>query len=681
MKKLSIYGFLILIILNCCITTEAKTNVPKADKGIIDLSQWDFEKDGIVKLAGEWEFYWMKLYTPADFDTVKEKPDYITQPTNWIEKKINGKSLPNFGYATYRLRVIINPKFCDREQQANHLRIKLIEAHSAGKVWVGKELVITNGVISSDPNQFSPKVKPESASFYNIPDTLEVIINVANYFDSYMSGIDDNVLLGTDDQILSETRNKEFIYLISFSVLFLLFMYHLVIYMVRRKEIISLYFSSACLVFAMQSFVVGEKAIYYVFPGISTQLYYKIWLSTLLIFPLLVRFYRELFPNEIKKQVVFINDLVFGIYFLIVVFTKHSIYIFLESYVLYFGFLIVLYLIYSILMAMKNKRNYAVVVLICMIIPFIAAINDILFGLDLIVTGYYGPIGFLILMVSHSFLVSVRQAKAYEKAEVLSNELLELNKTLELKVEERTAELNNAYNELKATNAAKNKIYSIISHDLKNIFQTLIGYSDMIAIDTAEADLKNTSKDAETIKKAAKNAYLFFENMLEWSGSQTGMINFNPELLNLKQMTFECIELLSIQAKAKKIVLSVSIAGELEVFADKRMLNTVLRNLISNAVKFTNKGGKVSVSAIEKDNMAHITVNDNGIGMAPETLSELFVLDRMKSMNGTASEKGTGLGLQLVKDFIEINKGTLTVSSQKEIGSAFTFALPLSGKS
>lgn len=678
MKRYFVLIIAVLFVISGCSSGEKGEKMPKAENGFLDLSQWDFGKDGIIKLNGEWEFYWMKLYTPADFDTVKANPEYINQPTNWIAKKINGKNLPNFGYATYRLKIKLNPKFSDKDKFINHLRLKLIEAHSASKVWIGKQPLFSNGEIAAGAENFKPKVKPESAAFYNTSDTLTVVINVANYFDTYMSGIDDNILLGTDYQISQETKNNEFLYLISFSVLLILCFYHLVIYVVRPKEIINLFFSAACFVFALQSFVVGEKTIYFYFPNISTQIYYKIWLSTLIIFSLLPRFYRELFPDEIKNSLLKINDAIFGLYFLIVIFTKHSFYISLESYLLYYGFFMVFYLIYCVILAVKNRRKYSVAVLIFMTIPFITAINDMLFGLDLIVTGYYGPIGFLILMVSHSFLVTVRMAHSFEKAEVLGDELRNLNKTLEQKVEERTAELNSAYNELKATNAAKNKIFSIISHDLKNIFHTMIGYSDLIVMDTAEADLLSTSKDAETIKKTAKNAYLFFENMLEWSGTQTGMIKYHPEILNLKQSAFECLELLSIQAKAKKLVVSVSVDSELEVKADKRMLNTILRNLISNAVKFTHRGGKISIQASAAGDMAQVRVTDSGIGMDEETLSELFIMDRMTSKKGTASENGTGLGLQLVKEFIEINKGRLEVTSQKGEGSTFIFTLPLS---
>lgn len=657
--------------------TYAEQAAPAAKRGIINLSNWDFERDGIVKIRGEWEFYWNKFYSPSDFDTVKQKPEYIVQPTNWIVKKINGKNLPNFGYATYRIKIVLNRDYSAGEKKSILLGLKLIEAHASAKLWIDKNLMFENGTPSPDAGKFKPRVKPESAVFLCREDTVTVTINVANYFDTYMAGIDDHVLLGTEKQITYETKSKEYIYLISFSILFILSFYHLTIYLVRKKEKLNLYFAAACFIFSIQSFVIGEKPIYFFFPGLSTVLYYKIWLSTLLVFPFLAMFYRELFPDEISKNVIRSVQAVFGLNFLLVVFTKHSFYIALETYVLYFGFAIVLYLVYAMILAVKNKRPYSGFVLASMVIPFVTAINDIFFGLDWIVTGYYGPIGFLFLIISHSLLVIARFTKAYEKVEVLSGDLIELNKTLEQKVKERTNELNRAYDDLKETNATTNKIYSIIAHDLKNIFQTLIGYSDLIAMDTQEADMGSIADDAKTVKKAAQKAYLFFENMLEWSSSQTGMIKYNPEKLFVKQMIVECIELLSMQAKIKKITFSISASNDAVVFADKRMLNTILRNLVSNAVKFTYKGGKITIKTELTGECVEVCIKDTGIGMDKETVERLFIMDRMKSQKGTASETGTGLGLLLTKEFIEANKGRLKVESEPEKGSSFYFSLPV----
>lgn len=677
MQKLIFFVFALFIFVCGCNSDKNAHSTPVAEKGFIDLSNWDFEKDGVVKLKGEWEFYWKKLYTPNENFLIKENIDYIKQPTNWIVKHSEGKPLPNYGYATYRLKIKLNPNLFRQEENRLILGLKVIEAHSAYKLWVDTMALMQNGIVDSSEKRFKPRVKPESVSFYNYKDTLTITINVANYFDSYMSGIDDNILIGTENQIFKDTQNNEFLFVFSFSILSVLGLYHLVVYSIRKKEKINLYFSISCFLFALQSIVVGEKAIYIVLPGLSTALYYKIWLSTLLIFPFILMFYKELFPNEIDKKFVLPVQVVFGIYFLIVVFTKHSFYIALEQYVLYFGFLLPCYLIYSLIVAVKNKRPYAVFVLLFMLIPFACAINDLLFGLDLVVTGYYGPIGFLILIVSHSLIVSIRFTKGYEKVEVLRNQLTDLNRTLELKVEERTAELRRALVELEETNATKNKIFTILAHDLKNIFQTIIGYSDLMKMDIEAVDLKSISKDAEIVNNTSKKAYLFFENLLEWSSSQTGIIKFKPETINLRQSAYECIELLTLQAAVKKISFSVIVPNELTAFADKRMINTILRNLISNAIKFTNKGGKVIIKANDAGgDMVEVVVSDSGIGMDSERLAQLFKPDKLHSSKGTAAEKGTGFGLLLTKDFIETNKGSISVFSELEKGTSVKFTLP-----
>lgn len=652
------------------------TNIPRAEKGFIDLSNWDFERDGIVKLQGEWEFYWNNFYTPNNFDTLKADKDYINQPTNWNVKRINGKRLPNFGYATYRLKIKLNPKYLINNKNNTILRVKLIEAHAAYKLWIDTNLYIVKGEISKNKETFKPRIKPEACSFYNYKDTVVITINVANYFDTYMAGIDDHILIGTEDQLLKEAHDNEFFFIFSFSILFMLGVYHFGVFMIRRKETINLNFSLICFLFAIQSFFEGEKSVYYIFPNLNIVVYYKIWLSTLILFPLIVKFYKSLFPKEINDVVVKIISVVFIIYLAIVIFTPHVVYISVEEYFLYFGLAVITYVLFCIIAAVKNKEPYAVYVLISMLIPFAAAINDILFGLDLIVTGYYGPVGFLILIVSHSFLVSFRFAKAYEKVETLSDELKELNKTLEEKVRERTSELSCAYTELKETNATKNKIYSIISHDLKNIFQTLIGYSDLLIMATKKGDFNGIGSDAEIIRTTAKRAYMFFENLLEWSSSQTGLIKFNPEEINIKQIAYDCVELLYMQANTKKINLAVIIPNELTVYADKRMVTTIIRNLISNAIKFTHKTGKITVKTVEEDKYIEVIVTDTGVGMDDEKIKSLFEMDKLKSTAGTEAEKGTGMGLLLAKEFINANGGKLFVTSGVGTGSEFKFTLP-----
>jgi len=650
--------------------------MPKAVNGFIDLSNWDFDSDGVVKLNGQWEFYWMKHYSPADFVKGSYPHVNISQPRSWTNQKINGKSLPNYGYATYRLKIKINPKYTYRKGNHPILGLKLVEAHSSYKLWIDTSIAIQNGQPSTNPAEFKPKIKPEYCSFYSYGDTLVVIINVANYFDKYMAGIDDIIQLGNSKNIIEESHNNEFLFISSLSIFLTIGFYHFVLYFIRRKDKINLVFSFICLLFAIQAVCEGEKTIFYLIPSLSEQIYCKLWASTLLIFPLLVSFYRHLFPNEINKHFMRIFAGIFGLFFVIVWLTSYSFFVTIFSYFLYVGTIVMAYIFWSILVAIKNKRPYSVYIFISMLIPFIAAVNDILFGLDLIVTAYYGPLGFLVLILTHSAVVSIRFARSYEKVEKLSGELNELNQSLEKKVEERTKELSAAYSELKETNATKNKIFSIIAHDLKNIFQAVLGYSEILEFEVQQGDMGGIAQSTKVVKETSKKAYLFFENLLEWSSSQTGLIKFKPENINVNGAIKECADILFTQSSAKGISIIITAPEDLMVYADKRMLATIIRNLISNAIKFSYRGGNVYISAVELNGRIEIAVRDEGVGIKKEKLADLFKVDRLQSSKGTDSEDGTGLGLLLIKEFIKNNNGELFISSELGRGSEFKFTLP-----
>jgi signal transduction histidine kinase len=181
---------------------------------------------------------------------------------------------------------------------------------------------------------------------------------------------------------------------------------------------------------------------------------------------------------------------------------------------------------------------------------------------------------------------------------------------------------------------------------------------------------------ARDLDKSVKNLFTLLENLLEWSRSQTGNIDFTGEVFNLKEILDSNKTLLEAQAKTKKIAIAIDAPAECFVKLHKQSINTVVRNLISNAIKFTNDGGAIRVGLNTTPQAISVSVTDNGVGMSDEVMNKLFRLDKKHSSKGTANEKGTGLGLILCREFIEKNGGKLRVQSQPGKGSVFTFTFP-----
>jgi len=230
--------------------------------------------------------------------------------------------------------------------------------------------------------------------------------------------------------------------------------------------------------------------------------------------------------------------------------------------------------------------------------------------------------------------------------------------------------------ELQKINRSKDKFFSILAHDLKGPFNSLIGFSELLINEIQNKDFENIEEYTHIIHQTSNQTFNLLVNLLEWSRSQTGKIEFNPDSFNLANLIDEIISLLKYSAGKKKIKLTTNIPHDLKVFADKNMLKTVLRNLVSNSIKYTKENGSITVSSTDHKNATQISISDTGIGINKENLEKLFLIENTISMSGTNNEKGTGLGLILCKEFIEKHKGKIWVESEVEKGSVFHFTLP-----
>jgi signal transduction histidine kinase/ligand-binding sensor domain-containing protein len=232
--------------------------------------------------------------------------------------------------------------------------------------------------------------------------------------------------------------------------------------------------------------------------------------------------------------------------------------------------------------------------------------------------------------------------------------------------------------ELNELNATKDKFFSIIAHDIKNPFHTLMGFAELMQINFGNWTEDKKLQIVHKLNTTSKYIYELLENLLQWSRSQRGTIEYNPEKIHLQEQIDYILMLLKNSADAKEIGLRSTLPDEnLYVNVDIRMLHTILRNLVSNAVKFTNAGGLIIVEIESKEREALIRIVDNGVGISSETLMTIFDIGSHHSTEGTNKERGTGLGLILSKEFIEKNKGKIWVESVEGKGSIFSFTLPL----
>jgi len=270
-------------------------------------------------------------------------------------------------------------------------------------------------------------------------------------------------------------------------------------------------------------------------------------------------------------------------------------------------------------------------------------------------------------------------AELEEKVQIRTFELENANHLLKLEIEERKrAEiaLLESEKKLQEANAAKDKFFRIIAHDLRNPFNAVIGFSSMLKKVITSNNKNKIEEYTDNIFNAATNANVLLNNLLEWACSQTNMISYTPEKFDVNEIIESTLSVLSGESQKKNIAIFNKMQKGIFTVADKNMISTVIRNLISNSIKFTANGGSVSIHSLSVNGFLEISVEDTGIGIKKDDIDKLFRIDTKVLKRGTANETGSGLGLILCREFIEKNGGNIYVKSEFGKGSSFSITLP-----
>lgn len=254
------------------------------------------------------------------------------------------------------------------------------------------------------------------------------------------------------------------------------------------------------------------------------------------------------------------------------------------------------------------------------------------------------------------------------------NKLEEIQKKLQLS----QSEIVKANKELNAANAEKDKFFSIIAHDLTGPLGTFQGLTQIMDEELDSLTKEDVQRIAKMMNTSANNLSGLLKNLLEWSRMKRGSIPFDPRKLNLSAIVEDTLKVLKGSFEKKNIRLQIDIKEDIVVYADQNMLHTIIRNLVSNALKFTINGGLITISTENNEsNTIAISVKDTGIGMKKEMVDNLFRIDIDTGRPGTNDEPSTGLGLQFCKEFVEKHGGTIWVESEEGKGSNFKFTIPI----
>ena len=422
---------------------------PIAKKGVIDLSNWNFDTDGITNLHGEWEFYWEKLLTPQDFEGYNLLlPKYLTVPGLWNGTEINNKQIPTFGYGTYRLNVKINYQ--------NELSIKTLGAATAYKIWIDGRLAGEIGKVNTSKDSYTPKEKPAIYNIYPIENydsirTVEIIIQVANFSHS-KSGLWEKIEIGATNQIQEKERKANLWDAIVIGILLIMAIYHFGLFVLWRKEYSTLYLGLFVLFMAIRNLVTNNQLILDIFPGMSFSMIVRLQFFS--AFPNIIfagLFFYFLFQKYFQKKILYIIFGISIIFSVIIIFSPPFFFTTLTNIFGIYLFASSTYFVIVLLKAIKAKEQGSILALIGMIAMLITGFIDIYTTIFLSTIPYLAPYGVVLFIFFQSYMLAQRFSRAFNKNIILTNKLNFQNNNLGKIIALNTKEIKEKVEELQAS--------------------------------------------------------------------------------------------------------------------------------------------------------------------------------------------------------------------------------------
>ena len=626
-----------------------------AKNGHADLSAFNIHSDGPLILSGTWEFYWNQLLTPDD---LKENriAAHIYVPGSWHRQG----NYPVLGFATYRLKIILPEK-------QNGLALYIPIVNSSAKTWVNGMLAGETGKVDSSKQNYQAILQ---ATIIALPDNareIEIVMQVANY-NYFSGGIAGIPQLDKASAIFTRINQSNGIENFFAGSLIAMCIYQLILYFLYQRGKPFLWLALVCLGVALRSLIThrGSFLLPNLFPNVGWETWKKIEFGSIYgivaLFPLYVY---HLFPGHSPRKPVLFFILVAGFLCVAVIVTPQYTYGNLLDVChlgLMGGFI---YAVYSISRAWRAGSSDARIIMFGVLASFPFILSEMLkntffFPLN-IQFKYLVEMGVLVFLLFQVYLLANHYSKSYKNLELL-------NQNLEKIVEERSGQLITA-------NKVKDRLLSVISHDIKSPLNSL---RSILQIYNKGAITKEEFSDyALYIENDLNKTGILVDNILYWTSSQLKGVKVKKENFDLNLLIEENVQLFLTIAANKKIVLTHNAPRHLIVRSDKNILNLVLRNLISNAIKFSHENGTISIDVQQTDSSLQIKVKDQGVGMDALTLRTLLEPESTISTTGTGNENGTGLGLILCREYLQIAGGQLTAESTPGTGSTFSIILPV----
>ncbi|WP_147381815.1 ATP-binding protein [Paenibacillus nanensis] len=682
----------LLILLVALLPVSVNGEAAEWTEGNADFTEWDFHKDGSANLDGEWKLYWKRLLMPDSF-VQGELPNAARGegamvPGQWGGQRWGGERLSNRGYGTYRLTFTLSESASERT-----MGLYIRSVATAYRLWVNGEELAANGTVGVDRQTMVPRNVPRTVYFQPRAGNNEIVVQVSNFVQR-KGGIWESIRLGTADDIAGERERNLMTDLFIVGSLVLMGLYHVCLYMFRRKDRIPLYFGILCLAISVRTMVLGETAGMSVFPFIPWETGVKLeYGSACVAFLMFMLYANGRYPNKASRLTNRCSAAVQSLVLALVLLTPADLYTrIMLPYQLIVVLPTILYVISIYARAAWKRREGSLADGIGFAIMAIAIVNDILYYNQAVATGTWMPFGLLFLLFMQAIQVSAKFSKAFHTAEALGGQLKEANATLERKVSERTAALSAANGRLEEANQEllrmeqfRKQLLANISHELGTPLTSIKGYASAMMDGIVDG---GDPKYARRIHERTLLLERVIDDLIELTKLETRQLSFHfkeYDALPLLRRMFEQYAAEWAVEEGLRFIWKEETPfpahKQIMIKADGIRLEQVLSNILGNARKYAGGDIVVSVCLETADGAEYalcVKVIDAGPGIPEEEIPYIFDRFYRGKHGGSAKQAGSGLGLAICKEIMAYHQGSIGFVKDESARNVFYFRIPAS---
>lgn len=619
-----------------------RPNGLKTREGVLIIEQIEQLAGKGIKLDGEWEFYASRLLQPHDFiDGAAPPPDYVTVPGSWKGERAGEVTLTEKGYGTYRLLVHVPRTEGELGLYANGIT-------SASAIWVNGQLAAASGTVGRSKEQAMPEIAPHLIRLERGQEQVEIVIQVSNYTQR-KAGLINSLILGEYDSLFNDMKRKLVYESILIGCILIMALYHIVLFVLLRTNWDSLLFGLTCVLLALKNSAQSMYTLAILLQITNDNILVKVeYLGFLGSAPLLVLFIYHSFPGVMSRPMRHMLSIPGFLLTAFMLLTPVEVFMKLVWVMQGYDVMVGLVLTQYIVLAAVGRLPGAWLILTGSLVFFLTVVNDILMSNGTIRTGIYFPFGLVFFIICLSVMISVKFSNAIKTNERLSARLLDLDKV-------------------------KDEFLANTSHELRTPLNGIIGLAQSLLY-TMDSQLKESSRtQLHMIVSSGQRMSYLINDILDYARLKNNDMRLQIIRLNLHQLVQIVLTVLRPLVTGKRLELHNGIDPNLpSIAADENRLQQILFNLVGNAIKYT-PSGEVTIRAAHSRELVEIIVEDTGIGIPEDKFEVIFKpFEQLEAGYDT----GSGLGLKITRQLVELHGGRIQVQSRLGEGSRFSFTLP-----